>query len=129
MITSPEQACRLLEPAADNDRENFYVVSLNSRNQVIGVEEVAKGTLTGVEVHPREIFKGAIAMNAQAIILAHNHPSGANVASRDDIELTRRLVKAGELVGVPVLDHLIVASDGCTSLAEVASHAFDGPRR
>ncbi|KKM17119.1 hypothetical protein LCGC14_1679030 [marine sediment metagenome] len=126
MITDPDQVCRLLAPAAAADRENFYVISLDARNRVIGVEENARGTLTGVEVHPREVFKGAMMMNANSIIVAHNHPSGDNVISREDIELTRRLVKAGQLVGIPVHDHVIVSADGCTSLAEVAPHAFDG---
>ena len=128
-ITNPDQACRLLAPAAASDRENFYVISLDARNRVIGVEENARGSVTGVEVHPREIFKGALMMNAAAIIVAHNHPSGDNVASREDIELTRRLVKAGQLVGVPVLDHVIVTAGECTSLVEVAAHAFDGARK
>jgi len=117
-IDGPDDVCRLLQGARAADRESFYTIYLDARNRVIGIDETHKGNLTGVEVHPREIFKGALASNAAAVVVAHNHPSGSPQASADDLNLTRRLAGAGKLVGIPVLDHMIVASDGCASIRE-----------
>jgi DNA repair protein RadC len=118
--------CRLLRGAESADRESFYVLYLDSQNRVNGIEEAHKGTVAAVEVHPREVFKGALAANATAIILAHNHPSGNPVQSAEDIALTRRLIEAGNILGLPVLDHVIVARGGCTSIREQAGDLFDG---
>jgi len=79
---------------------------------------VSKGTLNASLVHPRDVFRAAIRLNAAAVILAHNHPSGVPEPSTDDEELTVRLYKAGDLLGVKVLDHVIVAKNGCVSLRE-----------
>jgi DNA repair protein RadC len=80
---------------------------------------VAMGSLSEVEVHPREIFRGAILAGAQAVILVHNHPSGDVSPSPEDLALTRRLKAAGELLGIPMLDHLIVAQDRHQSLIDM----------
>ena len=125
-INGPEAVCRLLSSAKEADRESFYVLYLDSQNRVNGVEEAHKGSVASVEVHPREVFKGAIVANSTAVILAHNHPSGSPSQSREDILLTRRLVEAGKLLGVPVLDHVIVSRGGCTSIRETDSKLFDG---
>lgn len=98
--------------------EYFIVVTLDSQNKVIRVHEVAKGTVNTARAWARDIFRAAIVDNAAAIILAHNHPSGSLVFSKDDRKLTRDFVKVGKLVGIPVLDHLIVGYNECASAAE-----------
>ena len=102
----------------DTSQEHFVVFSLNVRYGVIQRRVVHIGTLAGVEVHPREVFRPAIIDNAAAVILAHNHPSGDPTPSRQDIELTARLRHAGELLGVIVLDHVVVAAEGWVSLSD-----------
>lgn len=93
---------------AEKTAEHFVVFDLDVRHRIIERRIVGIGSLTGVECHPRETFRGAIANGAAAIILAHNHPSGDPEPSRADIELTRRFREVGELCGIPVLDHVIV---------------------
>ena len=104
------------------DREHFVVLSVSSRGEVIGCHEVSRGDLTSSAAHPREIFKAAILANAAGIILAHNHPSGDSAASDTDIETTERLKEAGDLLGIPVIDHIIIGSEGYTSLR--SEHKF-----
>lgn len=103
---------------ADEPREIFMAAHLDVRNRVLGIEKVAVGCMTGVEVHPREVFRAALLSGAVAIVVGHNHPSGDPRPSAADIALTQRLRDVGELVGVPVLDHVIVAGDDYYSLAE-----------
>lgn len=100
------------------NREHFYTVYLDTKGGVLGYEEIAVGHQAGVDVFPAEVFRGAIIAGAFAVILVHNHPSGSLDPSQEDIELTRRLHAAGKLVGIQVLDHVIVAHKGNTSLAE-----------
>jgi DNA repair protein RadC len=100
------------------DREQFVALHLDAKNRLISREVVSIGHLTAALVHPREVFKAAILANAASIAFAHNHPSGDPEPSRDDVELTRRLVKAGEILGIPVLDHVVVATRGHASIAE-----------
>ena len=92
----------------DRDRETLIVLLLDSQNTCIGINEVSMGSLTQSVTHPREVFKPAILSNAAAIILAHNHPSGKTNASKSDIEITEQMVKAGKILGIGVLDHVIV---------------------
>lgn len=99
-------------------REHFIVITLDVRHRVIAKHLIAIGSLTGVEVHPREVFKVAILDSAAALILVHNHPSGDPSPSRTDIELTQRLRDVGETHGIPVVDHVIMGDQGYTSLAE-----------
>lgn len=118
-ISSPEGArdlCRL--KLGGLPHEVFAVLWLDAQNRLIAFEELFRGTLTQTSVYPREIVKGALARNAAAVILAHNHPSGVPEPSRADEHLTRILKEALALVDVRVLDHLVVASTGVTSLAE-----------
>jgi DNA repair protein RadC len=98
--------------------EEFWAVSLDVRHRVQSETCLARGSLTGVEVHPRDIFRPLIRNAAAAVIFCHNHPSGDPAPSRQDLELTGRLREVGELCGIPVLDHVIVGWDGYTSLAE-----------
>ncbi|MGI6285322.1 hypothetical protein MHOCP_05010 [Moorella humiferrea] len=100
------------------DRENFRTVSLNTKNQVIGIDNVSVGSLNSSPAHPREVFKNPIRRSAAAIILAHNHPSGDPTPSQEDIMVTRRLVEAGRILGIEVLDHLIIGDGHFFSLKE-----------
>jgi DNA repair protein RadC len=99
-------------------QEHFVCFDLNVRHRIIARRLIGKGTLTGVEAHPREIFRGAILAGAAAVILAHNHPSGDPTPSRADLEVTQRMRETGELCGIPVLDHVVVSKGGYISLAE-----------
>lgn len=99
-------------------QENFVVVALDGAHQVIKHRAVTKGTLTRTLVHAREVFRFAIVRNAAAIIIAHNHPSGNVEPSPEDDQITRNLVNAGQVVGIPVLDHLVVSTKGYFSYLE-----------
>jgi len=102
----------------DKEYEVFCCVFLNAQNRVIAVEELFRGTLTQTSVYPREIVKRALAHNAAAMILAHNHPSGVDEPSQADRSLTRRLAEALALVDIRVLDHFIIAGASALSFAE-----------
>jgi DNA repair protein RadC len=99
-------------------QEIFVVLALDARNCIMDEIEVARGSLTCVEVHPREVFRPLIRQAAAAAVVAHNHPSGHSEPSADDIALTRRLRLAGEIVGIPILDHVVIGRDDFTSVAE-----------
>ena len=98
--------------AATLDREHFWVLLLNGKNVVIGLNLVAVGSLTAALVHPREVFVAAILGKAASIILVHNDPSGDPSPSAEDIALTKRLREVGELVGITVSDHIILGEGG-----------------
>ena len=102
---------------ANLDRENFVAVLLNTKNEVVEYPTISVGTLSSSLVHPREVFKPAIRASAAGIVLAHNHPSGKVEPSREDREVTRRLVEASEIIGIEVLDHVILG-DGYFSMKE-----------
>ena len=97
-------------------REHFLVLLLNARHEVIGRETVSIGSLNASIVHPSEVFKPAIQESAASILIVHNHPSGDPEPSEEDLTITKRLVEAGELLGIQVLDHVILASRGVVSL-------------
>jgi len=99
-------------------QERFVVVFLDGRHRVIGEETVSQGTLTASLVHPREVFRPALRASAAALILVHNHPSGDPTPSAEDRAVTERLAQAGEILGVRVLDHVVVAERGYVSLRE-----------
>jgi DNA repair protein RadC len=100
------------------DRESFWALHLDARHKIVDIDKVATGSLTGVEVHPREVFRGALLGGAESMIFVHNHPSADPTPSRQDGELTQRLKSVGELVGIQVLDHIVVGgSAGCLSMA------------
>jgi DNA repair protein RadC len=121
-VRTPGEAARLVAPMlADETVENVVVLHLDARKTLIGVHRVAQGTLDGALVHPREVFKAALLANASAVVVAHNHPSGDPAPSDDDVLLTQRLVAAGELLGVQVLDHVVVGQGGAyCSMREMA---------
>lgn len=119
VLDGPEAVSRHLTPLLSGlDREHFVVLALDARNRPIGANTVSIGSVSASLVHPREVMKFAILANASSIILAHNHPSGDVSPSRDDIELTRRLVEAGTLIGIDVLDHLVLSDGDFLSLKE-----------
>ncbi len=93
-------------------RESFFVFHLNNNHEIISFETVSTGTINQTLVHARDVFRAAIAISASAIIIGHNHPSGKAVPSREDIRVTKNLVEAGEIVGIPVIDHLVVTRTG-----------------
>jgi len=99
-------------------RESFHVVLLDGRHRVLAVEVVSLGTLTASLVHPREVFREAIRRVAAAMLLVHNHPSGDPSPSQEDRDVTRRLEAAGELLGIRVIDHVIIAEQGYFSFRE-----------
>ena len=118
-ISCPGDVHGLLQrQLAFQDREIFAIVILDVRHQVLGVNTVSIGSLNASIVHPRECFKPAILMGASSIILAHCHPSGDPSPSKDDIDLTKRLHQAGEILGIEVLDHIIIADNQFLSLKE-----------
>jgi DNA repair protein RadC len=118
MISSPADVDRLLRGRIANlDRENFVVVLLNTKNEVIGTPLISVGTLSASLVHPREVFKPAIRASAASVVLAHNHPSGQVEPSWEDREVTGRLEKCAGILGIEVLDHVIVG-DGYYSMKE-----------
>jgi DNA repair protein RadC len=102
---------------ANLDRENFVAVLLNTKNEVLECPTISVGTLASSLVHPREVFKPAIRASAAGVVLAHNHPSGKVEPSREDRDVTRRLVEASEIIGIEVLDHVILG-DGYFSMQE-----------
>ena len=112
-IKAPEDAIPILQSYLKGlDRETFVAIALTTRNTPLGIHTVALGSLDSCIVHPREVFKFAILANAGALLCAHNHPSGDTTPSEDDLKLTKRLKEAGDLLGIEVIDHLIVAPDG-----------------
>jgi DNA repair protein RadC len=103
---------------ATEKQESFWVLSLDSRGRPAALACAAKGTLTSCMVHPREVFAPAIRARAASVIVVHNHPSGEPAPSEEDEELTRRLTEAGCILGIPVVDHVIVAREGFRSLGQ-----------
>ena len=113
IVREPADVARLMTPLiADLDREAFWVLLLDGKNKIIGINLVALGSLTACLVHSREVFKPAIVGSAAAVVLVHNHPSQQPEPSAEDVALTRRLREAGALLGINVLDHVIVTADG-----------------
>jgi len=120
-ITEAAQATPHFQAIREMPQEVFAVMSLNGANKPIKTRWVTVGLLDTNQVHPREVFADPITDRAASVILAHNHPSGTLEASPEDIALTKRLQKAGELLGIRVLDHLIVASSGFLSLKQAGA--------
>lgn len=111
-LTEPRHVAEFLMNAVGTDSlttEHFFVFCLNTKLKVIGYFDIANGAIDGCPVHPREVFQPALATpKTAAIIVAHNHPSGDPKPSREDVKVTKRLVDAGQLLGIKVIDHLVV---------------------
>lgn len=112
IVGSPNAVALIMSEEARADRECFWVLHLNTKNQVIEKELVSIGTLNASLVHPREVFKKAIVNGTASIITVHNHPSGQIEPSEKDREIWERLDSAGEILGIIVLDHIIITSNG-----------------
>lgn len=117
-ISTAEDVWHNLRGRIPASQEAFYTLAIDVRNGLLDIVEVARGTVCGVEVHPREVFRPAIRVAAAAIVIAHNHPSGDPTPSPEDIELTRRLRQTGEILGIPVMDHVVVTHERFRSIAE-----------
>jgi DNA repair protein RadC len=107
-----------VEDTIEQEKEHYYVMHLNIRNQVMMVELVTIGVLSSSLVHPRETFRRAISAGSAAIILAHNHPSGEVDPSDEDIKVTKTMFEAGELLGIQMLDHIIFTKDSYFSFRD-----------
>ena len=121
VIRSPEDATSIgkgFMRIHENPEEYMYMICMNTKNRIIGVFEISHGNVNSSIVGVREIFQKALLANAVSIILMHNHPSGDPTPSREDINVTRRVVDAGKLLGVEVLDHIIVGDKTYASLKE-----------
>ncbi|HEY9713866.1 MAG TPA: JAB domain-containing protein [Chroococcales cyanobacterium] len=132
VIESPTDAAKFLAPLKHASEEHFVSLHLNAKHEVIGLHEVSHGTLSASLVHPREVFKAAIVANSYAMIVCHNHPSGAALTpSLEDIETTKQLLSAGKILGISVVDHLIVSPAGkkeeIYSLRENYPHLWNQP--
>ncbi len=117
-ISGPSDVYVLAREIRDRRREHFLVLYLDARHRVQHAEVISIGTLNASIVHPREVYSPAIARPAASIVPGHNHPSGETTPSDDDVAITRRLVQSGELLGIPVLDHVVVSRTGWTSFRE-----------
>lgn len=117
-IRSPRDAVSIFrEYIGHADREHFVMIMLDTKCTVIGCHTVSIGDLSSSIVHPREVYKTAIALGAASIIVAHNHPSGDTSPSPEDVAVTKRLAEVGDLIGIELLDHLIIG-DGHVSMKE-----------
>jgi DNA repair protein RadC len=115
-VSGPEDVVRLVRPIRRARKEHFVALFLNARHQVVKQETISIGTLNASLVHPREVFQPAVGESAAAVILVHNHPSGDPSPSEEDVQLTGRLVQAGRIMGIEVLDHVIVCANSYLSL-------------
>ncbi len=116
-LTTPEAVMALVGPKLrDKKKEYFMALFLDTRNRLIRTAEISIGSLDSSIVHPREVFKEAVAASAASVVFVHNHPSGDTEPSPDDLTLTKRLVEAGEIMGIDVLDHVIIGGREFLSL-------------
>lgn len=119
VLSRPEDVWRIIAPrVAGVQQEVFISIGVDIRNGLLDIVEVARGSVHAVEVHPREVFRPLVRMAAAGGVVVHNHPSGDPTPSREDVELTRRLREAGNLIGIPIIDHVVVADTGFRSIAE-----------
>ena len=116
VVDSPEKAVALLANIRDKKQEHFVCLTLDGANHLIAQRVVTIGTLTASLVHPREVFADAITDRAASIIVAHNHPSGSLEISQADRDVTDRLIEAGKLLGITLIDHIVVTKDSFQSI-------------
>lgn len=120
-IGTPKDAADIFIDAIKLDtktEEYLYMIALGTKNNVLGCMEISHGSINSSIVHPREIFKRALLLNAVHIIIAHNHPSGDTAPSKEDINITARLKECGQIMGIELLDHIIVGDNNYLSLKE-----------
>lgn len=117
-VTTPDAAAAVVRPLlTGHDRERGVLVALDTRHRIIGTAIVSIGTAANTFLAPREVFRDALLLGASAVVVAHNHPSGDPSPSDDDLRVTRRLARAGQTLGINLLDHMIVGDPEWTSLA------------
>ncbi len=125
LVDTPDKAAEFWhatiasQPRFNAEVENFAVLFLNTRRRIKGFQIVSQGTADTILIHPREVFRVAILAGASAVILAHNHPSGESCPSEADIKVTRDLIRAGQLLKIEVLDHIVIGRKERTSLREL----------
>jgi DNA repair protein RadC len=118
-ISEPYQIARILiDEMKFLTKEHFNIVLLDTKNQIISIENISIGSLNSSIVHPREVFKVAIKKSSNSIILVHNHPSGDVTPSDEDIKITKRLIGSGEIIGIKVIDHIIIGNENYLSMKE-----------
>lgn len=123
-VTSPAMAANIAREVLElheQPNEVFAIICLNTKNYISGVHVISQGSLNASIVHPREVYKAAALNNASGIILLHNHPSGDPTPSNEDLETTKRLINAGEIMGIKVLDHVIIGDSRYCSLKEMGA--------
>ncbi len=119
LVSRPDDVFRIVGPRlAGLQQELFLAIGLDIRNGLLDVVEVARGSVHGVEVHPREVFRPLVRMAAAGAVVVHNHPSGDPTPSPEDVALTERLRAVGEVIGIPIVDHVVVGDRRFTSVAE-----------
>jgi DNA repair protein RadC len=117
-FTSPQQVYELFRDLILETKEHFIALHLDGKNRIICLDRVSVGSLNQCVVHSREVMKAALLSSAAAIILVHNHPTGDPNPSGEDMNITKRLKEAGELIGIPVIDHIIIGNGQYVSFAE-----------
>lgn len=117
-ITTPGDIFPLIAHFADRRQEHFICISLNGAHEVISARQITSGLVNRTVVHPREIYADPITDRACAIVVAHNHPSGNMEPSKEDVDITRRLQQAGQILGIPLLDHLVFCKESYFSFVE-----------
>ena len=115
-LKEPEDVYKVMRFLEKADREMLYALHLDAKNRIIAMELVSMGNLTNGIIHPREVFKGAILNNSASVILVHNHPSGDAEPSQDDLTRTEGVIKAGEMLGIPVIDHIVIGNGKYSSV-------------
>jgi len=126
IISEAKNIVDFMGDVKNNRQECFYVITLNTKNKIIQKHMISMGLLDSAPVHPREVFYPACMDGARAIIVVHNHPSGDSTPSGQDIKITEKLIKAGKIMDIPVLDHVIITpSDQWTSLRDQGYCVFE----
>ncbi len=128
-ILTAEGAHRALAGIVSQDVEEFWALALGPKKDLISSKLLFRGTVDSCLVHPRDIFRFACAVNASALLVAHNHPSGELIPSMEDLRFTRQLVRASALMEIPVVDHLIVSKKGFVSLRQEGWCRFEQDAR
>lgn len=123
-VKNPEDVVRRLSFIKYEPQEKMIVITLDSANHVIGTHEVTKGLVNQTPVHPREVFRHAVADNAVSVIVAHNHPSGCNTPSPEDYTITKVLISAGKILQIPLIDHIVISKTGFTSICREGKIEF-----
>ncbi len=124
-LKEPEDVYKVMRFLEKADREMLYSLHLDAKNRVIAMELVFMGSLTNSIIHPREIFKGALLNNSASVILVHNHPSGDAEPSQEDLKRTDGVIKAGEMLGIPVIDHIVIGNGKYSSVKSCLDYSLE----